>query len=962
MEGLEKKLDDEKRRQDDVPPRVKNDGRQSSKIVGGKSLWPSRESQNLNGSHGSVSLATSSDQHISDFASLATTTDTFSVEDTIDQWLAQGRDLNLPLEYYEPVEHLVNTISPPKVSKPTGLRAFFSKLSKQLMPTAIIDSGATGHFIKPGEGIPTGRRSSKVVGMPNGQTERASRQVLLPMQQLTQEARLGDELPSLHSNLVSVPKLANNGYTTLFKPWQEGVEVYHSSDIEVKTRGEPVLRGCRDRSGLWRLPMTNEVPAIDLANCCVDVVLPQAQINNLYHLPSVESRVAYIHACLGYPTKAAMLNAAAKGFLTGIPFANVTNIRRFYPETSATPKGHMDQVRQGVRSTKTNTQEQVVDSREKEHDVHIQVWDLKQTTYSDQTGRFPFTSYKGNKYIMTMVEIDSSAILVEALKDRSKEELTRAYLVLLQRLKKAGIIPKKHVMDNEISELMRDTIEKECKLELVPPGCHRRNVAEVAIKTFKAHFIAILAGLPSSFPIRLWCELLPQAELTLNILRPSHARPQVSAHTYLYGQFDFDRTPLAPIGSEMQCHEKPNNRGTWAEHSVDGWFLASSLDHYRGFICYIKATRARRVCDTVQFMHKHITQPALTAGDAITKAANALKQAIKGKQDWLGDQQAHDLQYLSDLTKAVAASYSQKQSSATHSKPPTTSNTAVSSPRVPKSEVSSPRVATPSQRVEQEQVVEFPSGPEQVVEYPSEQIVESPPELIVESKPQKRSFAQEKRRGLLKELKHLEPSNSQVDEAPPASRTRSRTRQSSSASNIARALCAAAVVTGGTLAPQVVAARQYPMQVIAEMANAVLDKETGDMLEYRQLLKNPKYRPDWSLSSANEFGRLCNGIGGRIKNPTNTMFFVNKTDVPQERFKDVTYGKFVCVVRPQKAEPNRTRLTLGGNLVNYPGEVGTPTADMLLIKIMLNSVVSTPRAKFMGIDISNFYLNTPLPR
>ena len=112
-------------------------------------------------------------------------------------------------------------------------------------------------------------------------------------------------------------------------------------------------------------------------------------------------------------------------------------------------------------------------------------------------------------------------------------------------------------MDNEVSEALRQTIEGECNLELVPPGCHRRNVAEVAIKTFKEHFIAILAGLPDSFPIRLWCELLPQAELTLNLLRPSHARKQISAHAYLFGPFDFDRTPLAPIGCAMQCHEKP---------------------------------------------------------------------------------------------------------------------------------------------------------------------------------------------------------------------------------------------------------------------------------------------------------------------------------------------------------------------------------------------------------------------
>ena len=94
-------------------------------------------------------------------------------------------------------------------------------------------------------------------------------------------------------------------------------------------------------------------------------------------------------------------------------------------------------------------------------------------------------------------------------------------------------------------------------LELVQLGCHRRDVAEVAIKTFKAHFIAILAGSPQSFPIKLWSELLPQAELTLTILCPSHARPNVSTHTYLFGQFDFNKNPLVPIGSE-RCNVMSN--------------------------------------------------------------------------------------------------------------------------------------------------------------------------------------------------------------------------------------------------------------------------------------------------------------------------------------------------------------------------------------------------------------------
>jgi hypothetical protein len=214
--------------------------------------------------------------------------------------------------------------------------------------------------------------------------------------------------------------------------------------------------------------------------------------------------MAYIHASLGFPTKAAMLDAASAGRLIGIPFATTTNIRKHYPETKDTPKGHLDQQRQGVRSTKAAVKKTSVNAPlPKEEDVYIAVWDLKDTTYSDQTGRFPYTSYKGNKYLMVLVEIDSSCILVEPLADRTAEEMQRAYLRLYQRLKRAGVQPKKHVMDNEVSELLRETIEKECKLEMVPPGCHRCNVAEVAIKTFKAHFISIVAGLPATFPLRL---------------------------------------------------------------------------------------------------------------------------------------------------------------------------------------------------------------------------------------------------------------------------------------------------------------------------------------------------------------------------------------------------------------------------------------------------------------------------
>jgi hypothetical protein len=76
----------------------------------------------------------------------------------------------------------------------------------------------------------------------------------------------------------------------------------------------------------------------------------------------------------------------------------------------------------------------------------------------------------------------------------------------------------------------------------------------------------------------------------------------------------------------------------------------------------------------------------------------------------------------------------------------------------------------------------------------------------------------------------------------------------------------------------------------------------------------------------------------------------------------VTYGRIVVSVCPQKAEVKQTRLTVGGNLIDYPGDISTKTAGLITAKVLFNSVISTPNAKFMGIDLKNFYLNTPLDR
>ena len=69
----------------------------------------------------------------------------------------------------------------------------------------------------------------------------------------------------------------------------------------------------------------------------------------------------------------------------------------------------------------------------------------------------------------------------------------------------------------------------------------------------------------------------------------------------------------------------------------------------------------------------------------------------------------------------------------------------------------------------------------------------------------------------------------------------------------------------------------------------------------------------------------------------------------------------VCEVRPEKDDPNRTRITIAGNRICYPGDVGTNTASLELVKLLINSVLSRKGAQFSTIDLKNFYLDTPLP-
>ena len=244
-----------------------------------------------------------------------------------------------------------------------------------------------------------------------------------------------------------------------------------------------------------------------------------------------------------------------------------------------------------------------------------------------------------------VVDIDSNAILVEPIKICKDPELTRAYHTMMTRLKRGGIIPRKHVLENEVSEPMKAILQDEyhMDMELAPPGCYRRNTPEVAIRNFKAHFLSVLAGTAKDFPPSLWDRLLPQTEITLNLLRQSNATPNISAYAHLCGPFDYNKMLLAPMGCAVQVHEKTDKRSTWAYQSVDGWYLATSPEHYRTHLCHIKSTKGERFTDTAQFSHKKITHPKITHANKIMASIVDCAKAIKNASNSNGTDEMQEL-------------------------------------------------------------------------------------------------------------------------------------------------------------------------------------------------------------------------------------------------------------------------------------------------------------------------------
>jgi len=366
--------------------------------------------------------------------------------------------------------------------------------------------------------------------------------------------------------------------------------------------------------------------------------------------------VNFCHAMLGSPPVSSLLKAFRRGYLSSLPRLTATMVAANPPVSIATARGHLDLTRQGQQSTRKEKKDRrkrgklmrvesaktvindiddpavIPDEFDLEPDAFVCVIDLSKdddANHSDTTGRFDIPSWRGSNYVL--VSVYKGYAYGVAMPSRKAQSHVKAYETVYDHYRSLGHVPTIQRMDNETSILLdRFFKERNITVQLVPPHNHRANRAERAIRDYKNHVIATLGTVHPSFPLNLWDELLPQVNITINLLRSFAPQPSISAYEGIHGnKFDFTAHPMAPCGTRVLVHERPANRASWSPHGTPGFYLGPALGgHYRSFNVFVAATRALRVTDTVAWLPEQFKMPGSSTAELIHTAMTDLATAF----------------------------------------------------------------------------------------------------------------------------------------------------------------------------------------------------------------------------------------------------------------------------------------------------------------------------------------------
>jgi hypothetical protein len=315
----------------------------------------------------------------------------------------------------------------------------------------------------------TGLSSKNVFMLPD-----ASKILATNLMRLRHNLRAGagemNIVPNLHSSLISVPKMADQGYIAVFD--KKEARIYDGTTTKITTSGDPIIIAPRcDDTGLWKMNLDpdNEIlgrASSDQFIAGVDVV------NAIFDLPNSRQLLLYFHAAAGFPTKETFTDAVRAGNYATCPGFTTTLISKQFPDFDETQKGHMKGQRKGVRSTKVkpaveikikpgqeDAQQKLVAIR-KLNDIFVKIYELTETIHTDQTGAFPVTSQRGYQYIMVGIHIDANYIFCEPMKNRTEGKMISAYQKMVDRMRLSELSLKHHRLDNECSKISKSAFDK----------------------------------------------------------------------------------------------------------------------------------------------------------------------------------------------------------------------------------------------------------------------------------------------------------------------------------------------------------------------------------------------------------------------------------------------------------------------------------------------------------------------
>ena len=262
-----------------------------------------------------------------------------------------------------------------------------------------------------------------------------------------------------------------------------------------------------------------------------------------------------------------------------------------------------------AKSTKERAKSDKKNAHEKQS-IWVATYNTTGRLQGDQTGALPILGRHKEEYISIFYDESSNYIHAVPIKNASADSLLLATKQAITFFTALGSPIVHFRLDNEISDKVRSYLAKNnINIELTPVGQHRRNKAERAIRTFKNHFIASLAGIDKECPMELWPDFLDQIELTINLFRS--ASVGISAWSALHGPIDFNRTPIAPLGVKVVAHVPAERRASWAQHGDVGFYVDRALDHYRCYKVWIQKTKDFRISDCLAWfpVFNEATQP-----------------------------------------------------------------------------------------------------------------------------------------------------------------------------------------------------------------------------------------------------------------------------------------------------------------------------------------------------------------